>query len=472
MGRILPAGLVTMLAVGCAAPTAERSLNAEPERTFVGQHDERPTPILAPANSAPPTSCPVKLGNGDGADLAELLVFSRTLFYVLHYYPVDVTFRSRELLTAALLAVGAADHDVVVERDPETPPRWMIVTVDRARCTLNIERVNAPWSLLASMEEGMRFIGSRLVLPAEGTGRRFTRIEVAATNGMLSTLDPHSLLMDADAYREVGERLRGPEAAAAPPSGGEAAQAPETAATPASGDGVAYFPLRRFQRGAGAAAEAVTNGPDGKAPKGIILDLRDNPGGLVDEVARVGDAFIRAGVLGWLVSKQERTGLEAHQDDRDFDGALVVLVNHQTAEGAELVASAIKSLGRGVVLGEPTAGAGSVRAFFDVPNSWRRAPQPAPRPDGYPTVEQPKEILGLLLRTGYLRTTQDEEIEGVGVRPDIQPLWPVGPPASPGADCLLQFARAVITQAPDTRRSTLLSTAKGLASMQTCRPAP
>ena len=171
--------------------------------------------------------------------------------------------------------------------------------------------------------------------------------------------------------------------------------------------------------------------------------------------------------------------------------ALVVLVNHRTASASELVAAAIKNLGRGIVMGEPTAGAATIRVLFDLPKRpLRPAPArhaasdrdivqevidgkestPAPPP---PPVqpERDSELLGLLLATGRLLASGGAEIEGVGVVPDVQPSCPAGARLRPDEDCLLLFAKEVIARVKDPQRSTLLSTAKVLAS-PAARPGP
>lgn len=470
-GRTALAGCATVVAIGCAGPAAERPPSAEPERTYVGQHDDRPLPSVAQAKAAPAANCPVASGNAGGSELALLSLFSTTLSQVRDYYPRDITPRSRELLLASLWAVEATDRDVLVERDLDAPPRWVSVTVKGERCTLNIERVDAPATLLSSLQDGMRFIGSRLALPTSETDARFTKIELAATNGMLAALDRQSRLVDADTYRDIRAQ---PPGASAATDVAPARQAAEpiglTMAALSTRYEVAYLRPDGFRRGSAAQVEQGTLGSGGTAPKGVVLDLRNNPGGLLDEATRVADVFIERGVLGWIVDRDHRKALEAHDSGHDFEGSVVVLVNHQTSAAAELVASAIKSQGRGVIFGEETAGAGSIRDFFDLPVTSQDAP-PAPAPPGDaapPEAAQPQEVLGLLLRTGYLWTANDAPIEGAGVRPDLQQPSPSGATSAANDDCLLQLAQAVISQAPDARRSTLLSTATALANKQVC----
>jgi carboxyl-terminal processing protease len=168
----------------------------------------------------------------------------------------------------------------------------------------------------------------------------------------------------------------------------------------------------------------------------------------------------------------------------------VVLVNHRTASASELVAAAIKNLGRGVVVGEPTAGAASIRTVFDIPKGPLRLPPsrhaasdrdiiqdvidgkaPAQSPPPPVQPERDRELLGLVLATGRLLASGGAEIEGVGVVADVQPTCPAGERIRPDEDCLLLLAQDVIARAKDPQRSTLLSTAKEIASAPN-RPRP
>jgi C-terminal peptidase prc len=238
-----------------------------------------------------------------------------------------------------------------------------------------------------------------------------------------------------------------------------------------TGATVRYLRLRGFPPGISAAVERGLAEGDSERVKGLVLDLRDNTGGLLDEAVKVADAFIKAGTLGSIAGKRETKELVAHDGGHEPAGALVVLVNGRTAEAAELVAAAIKNLGRGVVLGEPTAGAGSVMAFFDIRNAPPRrvpskdvvqdiidGPKPPPAPSPVP-VDDP---LGLLLKTGRLLAAGGAEIEKAGVVPDVGTPCAAAEAGRPEDDCLVQFAHDVVARAQDPSRAAVLSTAKAL----------
>jgi carboxyl-terminal processing protease len=99
---------------------------------------------------------------------------------------------------------------------------------------------------------------------------------------------------------------------------------------------------------------------------GLVLDLRDNPGGLLDEGVKVADRFLTSGVivstLGRNAKNNERS--MAHADGTEPDYPLVVLVNGNTASASEIVAGALQDHRRAVVVGERSFGKGSVQTLF------------------------------------------------------------------------------------------------------------
>src|SRR5439155_254664 len=100
--------------------------------------------------------------------------------------------------------------------------------------------------------------------------------------------------------------------------------------------------------------------------KGLILDLRQNPGGLLNEGVGVADKFLRKGQL--IVSHHGRSSPEKRYVAAHGNGGkeypLVVLVNRGTASGAEIVAGAIQDHDRGLIAGENTFGKGLVQTVF------------------------------------------------------------------------------------------------------------
>src|SRR5436190_2949128 len=104
--------------------------------------------------------------------------------------------------------------------------------------------------------------------------------------------------------------------------------------------------------------------------KGLILDLRFNPGGLLDECVELADRFLDDGVI---VSTRGRTDddkreLTAKKDDTLPPIPLVVLVNGGSASASEIFSGAMKDRGRGVIVGERTFGKGSVQTPYPLPD--------------------------------------------------------------------------------------------------------
>ena len=99
--------------------------------------------------------------------------------------------------------------------------------------------------------------------------------------------------------------------------------------------------------------------------KGLILDLRNNPGGLLSEGVGVADKFLKKGQV--IVSHHGRNSPEkvyraAHGSTKDYP--IVVLVNHGTASAAEIVSGAIQDHDRGLIVGETTFGKGLVQTVY------------------------------------------------------------------------------------------------------------
>jgi carboxyl-terminal processing protease len=138
--------------------------------------------------------------------------------------------------------------------------------------------------------------------------------------------------------------------------------------------GYLYVRLRVFQetvaRELSDLLDAATSqrGPEGLL--GLLLDLRDNPGGLLDQAVLVADEFLAAGPI---VSTRGRGGRElalasARKLGTRPDFPIVVLVNGFTASAAEIVAGALQDHGRALIVGTRSFGKGSVQNVIDLPD--------------------------------------------------------------------------------------------------------
>jgi carboxyl-terminal processing protease len=102
----------------------------------------------------------------------------------------------------------------------------------------------------------------------------------------------------------------------------------------------------------------------GQTVAALVLDLRDNTGGLLQESIEVANAFVDSGPLVYEVNNSGEQVFTANPDFAVTELPMVVLVNERTASGAELVAGAIRDDGRGILIGQKTFGKGTVQQIF------------------------------------------------------------------------------------------------------------
>jgi carboxyl-terminal processing protease len=136
-------------------------------------------------------------------------------------------------------------------------------------------------------------------------------------------------------------------------------------------DGIGYVQVTHFSERTGAEFKEAWKQLQAEHARALILDLRNNPGGLLDAAVGVAEPFFRPREM--IVYTQGRTAAnrEEHRASRAAGGLdlpVAVLVNAGTASAAEVVAGALKDTGRAVVLGETTFGKGSVQTVFRLKN--------------------------------------------------------------------------------------------------------
>jgi len=462
------------------AETAASPMTAEPESNAAS--------APPPTRNAPPPA---------GAyDLAQLPVLSKALFYVRENYVDRSRFHFKRMALGALEFVQRDVPEILIDRVPEGDPRQVTVRINGQRQTFAVDRVDAPWRMRSLLQAIFRFVQPNLLpAPAGQEGRRLLDIEIAAVNGMLYTLDPHSVLLDAREYEAmrapahpvtdgglglvlemdardrilvrralpgspvaasgilVGDRIvaiddastqhmdldeaiarvRGPlgsrvdltverdgspraktytleRAVVRPTSVDLTARLLSGGASGGAATKVGYLHLLHFASRAADEVKEALGMFERERVKGIILDLRDNHGGLYEQAYKVADAFVESGTVVSMVGvggtqRKDETASETGQKPKV---PVAVLVNHVTASGAEIVAAAMKNLDRGVVIGESTFGSGSVQVLFDIP-----APAAA-------SADPHGDKLGLKLTTAQFLGPGDAPIQGVGVVPDIE----------------------------------------------------
>lgn len=166
-------------------------------------------------------------------------------------------------------------------------------------------------------------------------------------------------------------------------------------------DGIAYIRIKQFQRGThDELLDAIAQLRDGNRGviRGVILDLRNNPGGLVSEAVAVADEFLSE---GGIYTTRHR-GKIVDRIDASRGGALageplVALVNEYSASASELVAGALQDNHRATLVGAPTFGKGSVQSIIALPGGG-----------------------GMRLTTMRYYTPKGHAIQADGVNPDVQ----------------------------------------------------
>ncbi len=164
--------------------------------------------------------------------------------------------------------------------------------------------------------------------------------------------------------------------------------------------GFLYARIAQFQdRTSGNLKSALAKKlPDGEPVKGLVLDLRNNPGGLLNQAVEVSDLFLDSGLIVYTDGRldQQKQKFSATQANSRTGFPMVVLVNGGSASAAEIVAGALQDHKRALILGTRTFGKGSVQTI--VPLDGRSA---------------------LRLTTAEYFTPNGRSIHETGIRPDI-----------------------------------------------------
>lgn len=133
--------------------------------------------------------------------------------------------------------------------------------------------------------------------------------------------------------------------------------------------------------------------------KGLIMDLRDNPGGLLDQAVKISDLFLEKGIIVSIKGRQERNSqiFKAYPSDDDRKYPVVILINGGSASASEIVAGALQDHSRALILGTTSFGKGSVQ-----------------------TVRPLKEGYGIKYTIARYYTPSGRSIQAKGIEPDIE----------------------------------------------------
>ncbi len=193
------------------------------------------------------------------------------------------------------------------------------------------------------------------------------------------------------------------------------------------GDGIGWVHVRGFQETTDsdleAALDRLESQPGGL--KGLVLDLRDNPGGLLDKAIAVSDAFLSNGTIVTTVREGGRERDESHamQAATRASLPLVVLINRGSASASEIVAGALKRNDRALIIGQTSFGKGSVQVVYRIDEA------------------------ALKLTVAQYLTPGDVSIQGVGIVPDVD-LVTLRVPQTPAGEAF--DGRMDLHPAPET----------------------
>lgn len=164
--------------------------------------------------------------------------------------------------------------------------------------------------------------------------------------------------------------------------------------------GLAYTRITNFQTQTTNDYKKALRDLEGAHPiKGLILDLRNNPGGLLNQAVSIADIFIDEGLIVYTKGRTEEQNMsfKAHDGGGENKFPIVVLINEGSASASEIVAGALQDHKRAIIVGTQTFGKGSVQTIV-------------PLPDG----------AGLRLTTARYYTPSGRSIQAKGITPDVE----------------------------------------------------
>ncbi|MDZ7641974.1 MAG: S41 family peptidase [Desulfurivibrio sp.] len=164
--------------------------------------------------------------------------------------------------------------------------------------------------------------------------------------------------------------------------------------------GYAHIRISNFQaKTTGDFRQALEDLQQEQQIKGLVLDLRNNPGGLLDQAVQLSDVFLEEGVIVSTKGriKEQNMVFEAEEDTFKNGFPVVVLVNEGSASASEIVAGALQDHQRAMVIGTPTFGKGSVQTIIPLDNG-----------------------SGLRLTTARYYTPSGASIQAKGITPDLE----------------------------------------------------
>ena len=403
-------------------------------------------------------------------DLTKLQVMNRVIHQVNDDYVDPSRIDHQRMMLAGLDAIQKDVPPVLVHYREGADT--LTVQVNSVQSEFAVSDVSSPWKLAGRFREVFAFLQEEL---KDEEDIELSHVEYSAVNGMLKTLDPHTVLLLPAAFREMQTSTRGefgglgivislrdgfltvikpipntPASNAGLERGDRIVKINAESTlnmplqeavnrlrgTPGSKvkifirrqnkaekwgnprrveltraripipsvehrmlrDNVGYIKIKNFQ--------GNTKGDLGKALAdlhkkrmvGLVLDLRGNPGGLLDQAVQVADTFLDDGPIVTTSSQdpRERTEEYAERGGTEPRYPIVLLINGMSASASEIVAGALKNHDRALIIGEQSFGKGSVQVLYKL-----------------------QDDSALKLTVAQYLTPGDVSIQGVGIVPDI-----------------------------------------------------
>ena len=525
----------------------------------------RPIHILATLASAvlscgsPPATTlprpkPIEVAPPAAVELPRLRIVEQALDKIEHDYVDSSRIVPRAMLLAALRRLDHDIADVAIEQVEQ----GVIVEVDGHKQAFELANVDSLGDVTARLRAVVAFIHDHSI----GATKPAT-IEYAAIDGMLATLDPHSVLLDPKEASEFSTQVAGkfgglgmviglhkdaatgavsvevtalvandmPAAKAGIVVGDRIVSiddrstaaftiddaldhlrgAPDTEVrlvieragvpTPTTyvltravirispvhsrlaGRRTGYIQIDHFSKGVADDVAVAMTQLRGQGARSWILDLRHNPGGLVNEATKLVDLFVASGTIVTTVGRTEREDVHAEASPSDDHAPLVVLVDEATASAAEVVSGALKSLDRAVIVGATTFGKASVQVMFDLDDGSKlkltvaqyvfandvslQAVGVSPDIELDPVVvpsrqQSAHDVLQLHPRHVAHEADLEAHLTSSRIAPEVPPIASVtypGPASDKDADFEVQFATELVSGAARSERAALLADA-------------
>ena len=401
-------------------------------------------------------------------DLAALRILNRVILLVRENYVDPKRIQPRAMLLGALDYVQKSIAEVLV--DHKEGSNEVTVRVNGESKTFNVDGLDNLWEMSFKLRDVFQYVQGAL----KGSEQDFREVEYSAINGVLNTLDPHSVLMRPEVFREMDLGTKGhfgglgivisvrdgaltvisplegtPASRAGIKSGDQIVQIEDESTINMSlteavnrlrgkpgtkvtiwvlrkgwteskkytmaradikirsvesrtlGNGVGYVKVKNFDANTASDVKAhVAKLAEKEDWKGLVLDMRNNPGGLFKAAVEMSNLWVDQGVIVTTVGMGEKV-----REEQKASGSgntkypIVVLVNSGSASASEIVAGALKNLHRALVIGQTTFGKGSVQVLYNF-----------------------KDGSALKLTVAQYLTPGDLSIQSIGITPDVHAM--------------------------------------------------